>query len=56
MSIIPKTVNPDLASERKNCSFDPNEFAIWYWGGKEMLAEKRFVGESISVQNSKNNL
>ena len=41
-------VNPDIAIERKNCSFDSNEFALWYFGGKERLEEKRYVGEFIN--------
>lgn len=45
MCTIPKKINPDIEIERRNCSFDSNEFAEWIWGSKEMLAEKRFVGK-----------
>lgn len=40
-----KKINPDIAIERRNCTFDSNEFAIWYFGGKEQLEEKRFIGK-----------
>lgn len=39
-----KKVNPDIAIERKNCSFDSNEFALWWHGGQKKLNEKRKTG------------
>ncbi|XP_013116938.2 probable peroxisomal acyl-coenzyme A oxidase 1 [Stomoxys calcitrans] len=43
MSIIPKTVHPDLQKERYNASFDVEEFAMWWHGGEEKLKFKRFL-------------
>ncbi|XP_013101978.2 probable peroxisomal acyl-coenzyme A oxidase 1 [Stomoxys calcitrans] len=40
---IPNSVNPDIAIERKNASFDPEEMAIWYYGSKENLSMKRII-------------
>ena len=42
---IPKTVNPDLAIERKNASFNSEEFSIWFYGSREALDMKRSVGK-----------
>uniref|UniRef100_A0A1I8PRA7 Acyl-coenzyme A oxidase n=1 Tax=Stomoxys calcitrans TaxID=35570 RepID=A0A1I8PRA7_STOCA len=43
MSIVPKTVNPDLQKERKNATFNSEDFALWYHGGEEKLKFKRFL-------------
>ncbi|XP_073844176.1 acyl-coenzyme A oxidase 1-like isoform X1 [Musca autumnalis] len=40
---IPKTVNPDIAIERKNASFNPEEMSIWLYGSKEKLERKRMI-------------
>ncbi|XP_055379777.1 probable peroxisomal acyl-coenzyme A oxidase 1 [Condylostylus longicornis] len=34
-------INPDLEIERKQCSFNIEEMAIWWNGGKEKLNDKR---------------
>ncbi|XP_073845453.1 acyl-coenzyme A oxidase 1-like [Musca autumnalis] len=43
MSVIPKTVNPDLQKERNNASFNSEDFALWWHGGEEKLKFKRFL-------------
>lgn len=45
MTIIPKTVNPDLQKERNNSKFNVEEFAEWWHGGKDKLKFKRELGE-----------
>ncbi|XP_005182178.1 probable peroxisomal acyl-coenzyme A oxidase 1 [Musca domestica] len=47
MSIIPKTVNPDLQKERAKASFNVEDFALWYHGGEEKLKFKRFFESYI---------
>lgn len=42
---IPKSVNPDIAIERKNASFDSEEMAAWFYGGRGMLDMKRLIGK-----------
>lgn len=36
--------NPDLANERKKCTFEIEEMARWWHGGDQNLAEKRERG------------
>lgn len=43
--IIPKTINPDIDIERKNASFNSEEFAAWFYGGENRLQMKRLVGK-----------
>lgn len=38
-------VNPDLANERKKCSFNTEEFTNWWYGGAKKVEEKRARGE-----------
>ncbi|XP_061392964.1 probable peroxisomal acyl-coenzyme A oxidase 1 [Musca vetustissima] len=40
---IPKTVNPDIAIERKNATFSSEEMSIWLYGCKEKLERKRII-------------
>lgn len=42
--IIPKTINSDIAIERKNASFNSEEFAAWFYGGRGNLEIKRIIG------------
>lgn len=44
-SEIVKNVNPDLDLERKKCTFDVEELAIWWNGGKDELLQKRETGK-----------
>lgn len=44
-SNISDKVNPDLVKERKQCSFDVEEFARWWNGGETKLREKRDRGK-----------
>lgn len=46
MSVVAKktTVNPDLANERKRCSFNTAEFTNWWYGGEKKVEEKRARG------------
>lgn len=37
-------INPDLLKERKKCTFNTEELAIWWNGGREMLLRKRKLG------------
>lgn len=37
-------MNPDIEVERKNCSFDVNEFSVWWNGGQKKLDDKRSRG------------
>ncbi|KAM7341954.1 acyl-coenzyme A oxidase 1-like [Cochliomyia hominivorax] len=48
--IIPKTINPDIDMERKNASFNIEEFTVWYYGGKGVLEMKRQI-ESVILKN-----
>ncbi|XP_058055084.1 probable peroxisomal acyl-coenzyme A oxidase 1 [Anopheles bellator] len=49
-------VNKDLQAERDKCSFDKNEFTLWWVGGKEKLKEKldleKFLESDPEFQNS----
>lgn len=45
---IPKTINPDIDIERKNASFNTEEFASWFHGGKKILQMKRLIGKRIT--------
>lgn len=38
-------INEDIKIERKNCTFDVEEFTRWYYQGDEKLEEKRFLGK-----------
>lgn len=38
-------VNPDLERERAQCSFKPEELAVWWYGGEEKLRKKRETGK-----------
>lgn len=53
MSIIPKTVNPDLQKERQNATLDVEDFALWWHGGTEKLKFKRELGKVfvLSIEN-----
>lgn len=42
-------INQDLKDERDKISFDIEEFTTWYYGGRENLQEKRFLGKYKSV-------
>ncbi|XP_073813980.1 acyl-coenzyme A oxidase 1-like [Musca autumnalis] len=44
---IPKTVNPDLAIERKNASFNPDEMAAFFWGRQEIVQMKRMIEDEL---------
>lgn len=48
---VPNRINPDIEKERKNASFDVNEFASWYHGGKDKLEMKRKLGKYIKCDN-----
>lgn len=45
--VIPKTVNPDLVKERKNCNFNIEEFAQWWAGDEDQLIERRKRGKEL---------
>ncbi|XP_075165722.1 acyl-coenzyme A oxidase 1-like [Haematobia irritans] len=40
---IPNRVNPDIAQERQNATFNTEEMAIWFYGSKENLEMKRKI-------------
>lgn len=42
------TVNPDLERERAQCSFKPEELAVWWHGGADNLRKKREIGTNDS--------
>lgn len=42
-------LNKDIKEERDKVSFDPEEFTLWYYGGKEKLDEKRFLGKCVKA-------
>lgn len=44
------TINPDLANERKKCSFDVEELARYWIGDEHKLAEKRTLGKGFLVK------
>ncbi|XP_065369280.1 probable peroxisomal acyl-coenzyme A oxidase 1 [Calliphora vicina] len=44
---IPKTINPDIDIERKNASFNTEEFAAWFYGNKRTLEMKRLIEEEL---------
>ena len=46
---IPKTVNPDLAVERKNTSFNSEEFSIWFYGSKQAVDMRRLIGKPLRM-------
>lgn len=52
---IPKTVNPDLAIERKNASFNPDEMAAFFWGRKEIVDMKRMIGKWVTKRKEEKN-
>lgn len=41
---IENKINPDLIKERKKCTFNTEELATWWNGGREMLLKKRKLG------------
>lgn len=41
----PAKINPDLEKERKTCSFNVDELAVWWNGGELKLREKRERGK-----------
>lgn len=45
MPAVSGKVNPDLLKERSNCTFNVEEFAVWWNGGPEKLKEKREIGK-----------
>lgn len=38
-------LNKDIKEERDKVSFETEEFTNWYYGGKEKVDEKRFLGK-----------
>jgi hypothetical protein len=38
-------VNPDIKEERDKVSFNIEEFTNWFYGGKEKVVKKRFLGK-----------
>ncbi|TMW40603.1 hypothetical protein DOY81_014317, partial [Sarcophaga bullata] len=40
-SIVPKTINPDIAKERHNATVNSEEIAQWFHGGADKLKTKR---------------
>lgn len=45
MTVLSKTINPDIKEEREKVSFSVEEFTNWYHGGTEKVEEKRFLGK-----------
>lgn len=45
MPATKKTINPDLARERQNCTFDVEELARYWIGDQTKLDEKRVRGK-----------
>lgn len=45
MPATKKTINPDLARERQNCTFDVEELARYWIGDQGKLEEKRVRGK-----------
>lgn len=45
MTVLSKTINPDIKEEREKVSFKIEEFTNWYYGSDEKVEEKRFLGE-----------
>lgn len=43
-------MNPDIEIERKNCSFNPYEFSVWWNGGEKKLLDKRARGKPKVVK------
>lgn len=43
----PTKVNPDLQEERDKVQFNVEEFTNWYYGGKENVQQKRFLGKHL---------
>lgn len=48
LSIVPKTVNPDIAKERQNASFSSEKIAEWLYGGADKLKTKRELGKYVN--------
>lgn len=48
MPATKKTINSDLERERRNCSFDVEELARYWYGDETKLEEKRARGMCIS--------
>lgn len=47
MSVEKKSkVNADLQRERKNCTFNTEEFTNWWYGSEKNVQEKRFTGNN----------
>lgn len=42
-----QVVNKDLQNDRSKCTFNQEEFTVWWVGGEEKLKEKRSLGEHI---------
>ena len=40
-------INPDIEKERRNASFDSNEFSTWYYGGADKLVLKRQLDKDL---------
>ncbi|XP_067631928.1 acyl-coenzyme A oxidase 1-like [Eurosta solidaginis] len=45
--LIPKRINSDLEKERKNATFDVEEFSNWIYGDANLLQLKRLVEEEL---------
>lgn len=48
-SIVPKTINPDIAKERQNATVNSEEIAQWFHGGTDKLKTKREIGNYITI-------
>lgn len=46
------TVNKDLQAERDKCTFNNEEFTLWWVGGETKLKEKRFRGKRLGGMDS----
>lgn len=42
-------LNKDIQEERDKVSFEIEEFTNWYYGGKEKVDEKRFLGKCVKA-------
>lgn len=47
-------LNIDIQDERERVAFDVEEFTNWYYGGKEKVEEKRFLGKSKHIYSFDN--
>lgn len=45
------TVDPDLARERQNCTFDPNEITNILDGSQEKTKERQDLGKIVFLGN-----